>query len=337
MYTTISKNRLSSFVTRAAAVTFFAAASSLVLHAQQSAGTTSSLPPVTLQKTLAAPLNLTMPDDLNYSSSVGEPEMAAAERFNLSGSEDTQPPPRRSYGRRPTYNDSTHNSDGSNKYTFVVGGGFTLPVGGTHSYLATSYNFQGGVGRNFNKRFGVIAQFDWANFGIQSSTLNNLLATYNSLGATDQNGNSLTQLNGSSHVWSFSINPIDNFAQGDQWGAYVIGGVGFYHKTANFSIPAIGEQCTLYGCFEYQANQTIDKYTSNAFGVNGGLGLTYKFSRFAGERLFAEVRYVYNANSRRAETGTTAANTPPGSTAFNAFPQNSDPTTFIPVTFGIRF
>ena len=90
MYTTINKNRLFSLITRTAAVTFFAASATLVLHAQQSAGTSSSssLSPLSLQKTLAAPPDLTVPDDLNYSSSVGEPELAAAENFNLTGSEE---------------------------------------------------------------------------------------------------------------------------------------------------------------------------------------------------------------------------------------------------------
>lgn len=151
MYTTINKNRLFSFITRTAAVTFFAASATLVLHAQQSAGTSSSLLSLSLTKTLAAPLDLTVPDDLSYSSSVGEPEMAAAENFNLTGNEDMQPPPRRRYGRRPTYSDSTHNADGSNKWAFVVGGGFNLPVGGTHGYATTSYRFQGGVGRNLTR------------------------------------------------------------------------------------------------------------------------------------------------------------------------------------------
>ena len=328
MYTTINKNRLFSLITRTAAVTFFAASATLVLHAQQSAGTSSSssLSPLSLQKTLAAPLDLTVPDDLNYSSSVGEVEMAAAENFNLTGSEDMQPPPRRRYGRRPTYSDSTHNADGSNKWAFVVGGGFTLPVGGTHGYATTSYKFQGGVGRNLNKNFGVILQFDWDNFGINTNTLNNLLAIYNGIGA------GLTQIGGDTHVWSFTLNPIYNFAQRDNWGGYVVGGLGFYHKSTTFTTPSIGEYCDpFYGCYLYQANQAIDKYTSNAFGINGGLGLTYKFSRFADERFFAEVRYVYNFNSRRPFDVSGA--TP----YFNAFPQNSQPTTFIPVTFGIRF
>jgi hypothetical protein len=89
MYITIKKNRLSSVITRTASVTLFAASATLISHAQQSAGTSSSLPPVSFKTTFAAPLDLTVPDDLNYSSSVGEPEMAAAENFNLTGSEDT--------------------------------------------------------------------------------------------------------------------------------------------------------------------------------------------------------------------------------------------------------
>jgi hypothetical protein len=331
MHPTITRNRLSIF-TRTAAIALLAAGTSVCLQAQQTVSTAQSNPPIDLRAVLNAPLDISRPDSLNYSSSVGADETASAENFDLSGGEENQPPPRRPYSHRPNYNDSTHNTDGSNKYTFMFGGGFTLPVGGTHHDLTTSYAVQAGGGRNFNKKLGVLLEFNWANFGIRTETLNNLLAVYNSLGAN------LNQLGGSSHVWSFSIDPVYTLAQGDRSGVYATGGVGFYHKTANFTIPAIGITCDIFGnCFEFQANQTIDKYTSNAFGANLGFGYTYRFSRFADERFFVEARYVYNANSRRPETGTTAENTPPGSTAFNAFPQNSAPTTFIPVTFGIRF
>jgi len=322
MHKMISSSRF-SILGRTAAVTLFTAAGTLALHAQQSAGTAPSLPPISLK----APLDLSTPDDLKYSSSTGSAEMANAETFNL-GSDD-QPPPRRRYGR-PNYNDSRTNSDGSAKYTFFIGGGFTLPVGGTHNYLAPSYNFQAGAGRNFNKTYGVNVQFDWDNFGFQTATLNNLIAIYNGAPLFAD----FTQIGGNSHVWSFTVDPIMNFYSSDTFGAYVVGGVGFYHKTANFTTPSIGTYCDpFYGCFTYQANQTIDKYTSNAFGVNGGVGMTYKFSRFAGEKFYVEARYIYTANSPRpfsygsAETGS----------GFNVFPQNSAKTTFIPVTFGVRF
>ncbi len=336
MHTMICSNRLLTIMSRTAAVAFLVGAGTFAAYAQQSAGTAQSLPATSLRKSLAEPLNLngpalSTPEDLNYSSSTGDAAMADATNF-LNFDAAGQPPPRRRRYGRPNYTDSRTNSDGSRKYTFIVGGGFNLPTGGTHNYLTTGYNFQVGAGRNFNKTFGVLVQFDYDHFGFQTATLNNLLAIYNSLGAQDQNGNPLSILGGSSHVWSFTLDPIVNYYTSDSWGAYVIGGIGFYHKTANFTIPGTGFYYDpYYGYIPYVSNQTIDKYTSNAFGANGGLGITYKFSRFANERFYAEARYVWVDNQPKPfdDSGTTPY--------FNVFPQNSARTTYIPVTFGIRF
>lgn len=286
--------------------------------------------PVSLKSILTAPVDLATPSDLNYSSSTGVEETAKAEDFDMGlGAGAGQSP--RPY-HRPNYHDSRTNSDGSEKWTFEVGGGFNLPTGGTHDYLSTGWRFQGGGGRNFNKTFGLLLQFDYDDFGFQTSTLNNQLAIYNALGATDENGNSLTELGGYTHDWSFTLNPIINFYTSDTWGAYAIAGLGYYHKTANFTTPGEGVYCDpFYGCYTYEADQVVDKYTSNAFGVNGGLGVTYRFSRFSSTKFFAEARYVWTDNSKRPfdVSGTTSY--------FNAFPQNSDPTTWIPITFGVRF
>jgi hypothetical protein len=179
-------------------------------------------------------------------------------------------------------------------------------------------------------------QFDYDHFGFQTSTLNNQLALYNSLCTEQDQAEGLctpfNQLGGTSHVWSFSLDPKYTFFEGDKYGVYAVVGVGFYHKTANFTTPAVGTYCDpFYGCFQYQANQTIDKYTSNAPGFNAGFGMTYKFSRFASQRFYAEARYVFVDNSAKPFdiSGETAY--------FNAFPQNSAKTTYIPVKFGIRF
>ncbi len=330
-------SRLSTILGRTAAVTFLAAAGTLGLSAQQSSGTATAMPEFDLKGSLAAPaaLSSSSSNDMVYVSPLGE--TAKAEPLSFGGAE--QPPPRRRYGR-PNYSDRHTNADGSSKWAFEVGGGFTLPTGGTHNYFTTSYDFQVGAGRNFNKKFGTMVDFNWANFGMQSNTLNNQLNLYNNLPCdpTQFDCSPIPQLGGHGHVWSFSLDPIYNFYQSDKLGAYVTGGVGFYHKTATFTTPSVGTYCDYYGfCYQYQANTPIDSYTSNAAGFNGGLGLTYKFSRFSNVRFFVEGKYIYTANSRRAETGTTAANTPANSTAFNAFPQNSAPTTFIPIIFGLRF
>jgi hypothetical protein len=102
-------------------------------------------------------------------------------------------------------------------------------------------------------------------------------------------------------------------------------------------VPAIGTYCDpFYGCYSYTANQTIDHYTSNAFGIDAGGGLTYKFSRFSNQRLFAEVRYVHAFNSYRPGV-TNATWTPANDSEANFFPYNSQHTDYLPIKFGLRF
>jgi hypothetical protein len=322
---------LLGFARRAAALGFLAAGTATLVQAQQSPVASDRSNPTAplLLASDSAPTALGSASGSSSSSSSSSSDGIATDRFDLSSAalDSAQPPPRRRYGR-PNFGDSHTNTDGSSKYTFAGGAGFTLATGGTHNYLTTGYKFQVGGGRNFNKTYGLLAQFDYDHFGFQQATLNKLLATYNAA-PTDAG---FTQLGGTSRDWSFTLDPIVNYYNGDRTGAYVIGGAGFYHKTANFTTPETAEECDpYYGCYLYQANASYDKYTSNAFGVNAGLGFTYKPSRFSGERFFAEARYVWTDNQPRPYnvSGTTAY--------YNAFPQNSARTTYIPITFGLRF
>ena len=323
-------------------VAALANAAAFAAHAQQVAPATGPQPLFFAQPAASSPIQLAANDtpySVGYSSSAGAAETAEAVSFipdTLHAGMGMQPPPRR-YGRQPVYSDSHHNADGSNKYTFFGGAGFTVPVGGTHNYLSPSYNFQVGGGRNFNKKFAVLAQFDYAHFSVQTNTLNSLLGTYVNLGATDGNGNSLSELDGNTHIWSFTLDPMYTFMQGDKIGAYVVGGAGFYHKVTDFTTPTEGYYYDpYYGIIPYEANATLDSYVSNSVGFNGGVGFTYKPSRFGGERLYAEGRYVYTPNSSRPYyDGTNGTALTPN--YFNVFPQNSAKTSFIPITFGIRF
>ena len=249
---------------------------------------------------------------------------------------------RQRYGR-PKYRGGNTNADGSPKYDFYVGGGFAPPVGDQFNYSTISWGFGGGGGRMFNAHVGVNLEFNYDHFGMTGDTLtaqqnlyNYSIALYN-----EQNPANPVQfiqgLDGNSHIWSLSLQPIYNLKSGEGMGAYVTGGGGYYHKVANFQVPAIGTYCDpFYGCYQYTANQTIDHYTSNAFGLNVGGGVTYKFSRFSNQRLYAEVRYVYLLNSFRPGV-TYATVTPENAGDPNFFPQNSQRTSYLPVKFGIRF
>ena len=208
------------------------------------------MPAVTAQPAL----NFQLPIDIpaaNFSSSAADNDAAGVDvadsknPFDFLATAGTQPPPRHSYGR-PRYRGSNQNADGSNKYEFLIGGGLGLPVSDTHTYLTPSWAFQVGGGRNFNKTFGVMAQFDYDNFGFQGQTISNQSTIYF--------GGQGYGLDGSSHVWSLSLNPVVNLTSGEGMGAYIVGGVGFYHKTANFTIPATGIYCEpYYGiCYQYR-------------------------------------------------------------------------------------
>ncbi len=330
MHTNGSFFRLASYT---AAVGLVMAGMASMVQAQQVSSAASFPQAPFLLAAGTAPLALASAPYAAYSSSASDSSSSsdlADARFDLSSAamDASQPPPRRRYGR-PNYADSHTNSDGSSKFAFMGGAGLVTPTADTGKYLTPSYVFQVGAGRNWSKKFGVLLQFDYNHFGFQGSVLGNQEALYNSYCTTALSNagdcSLITGLDGTSHVWSFTLNPTFTFYSGEKYGAYAVAGVGFYHKTANFFVPSVAEACTIYGCYEYAANQTVDDYTSNAPGFDGGLGVTYKPSRFSGEKFYVEGRFVYVDNSTRAASAT------------NLYPPNANQTYYIPVTFGLRF
>lgn len=325
----IRKNGLSGVMARIAAVAFFSVAASLCLSAQtQTAAPVGKA--IDLKKSLMAPMDLTRPAELQYSSSasVGEDEMASMENFLPAAPSETQPPPRRTYGRRTNYSDRWHNADGSNKLTFEGGAGFTIPTGAAGKEIGTSWKFQVGAGYNFSKKFAVLLQYDYDRFGVTGGNLDRQYDRYTGLGLVDDNGNPVdfSGLDGNAHIWSITLNPMYTYYQGDSFGAYVIGGAGFYRKITNFTLPSTGVYCDFFGfCYQFTQNQTFDHYSNNAGGINGGIGFTYRFSRFASEKLFAEARYVWVDNQ------------PSSNSVVSLYPENNKRTGYFPVTIGIRW
>jgi hypothetical protein len=349
--------RSSVSVRTAAAVAVLACAGTLAAQAQDAAPQSVNAAPQTFAVVSSRPMDLAslaLPAFSSSSSSSDDTtqpsDPTASGTLNLVNAPDAlQPPPRRRYGS-PRYNDSSHNSDGSNKYVFEAGVGMTLPLADTYKYFNTSYAFQVGGGRQFNKHLAVLLQFDYDKFGINKNTLDAQAALYNGVygsgtGCGPGQGESgcAVPVDGSNHIWSFTLNPTYTFLQGDKYGAYVVLGAGYYHKVTDFTTPETGEECSIYyGCFNVTENTVFDHYTSNAFGGNLGLGLTYKFSRFAGERFFIEARYVVVDNSQRegyiysgSAPGYTTNGTNPDPN--NAFPENSNRTEYVPIKVGIRF
>jgi hypothetical protein len=257
---------------------------------------------------------------------------------------------RRRYGA-PRYRGNNTNADGSPKWMGYAGVGLSQPVGNTWKYDTPSWAFQVGAGRQFSSHVAVPVEFSWDNFGLTKRTLDNQFALYNNqisyfctlnpanTASCNSNGvTPFTSLDGHAHVWSFSLQPTYTIYSGEGLGAYVLAGGGFYHKVTDFTVPVTGVGYDYYyGYYQYQANQTVDHYTSNAAGVDGGIGFTYKFSKFSNQRLYAEARYVVVFNPQRPGVTVTTPLTPASVSAANDYPANSNRTTYFPIKFGIRF
>jgi hypothetical protein len=327
---------ISGFGCRATALSLLMAGAASLGHAQQAV---TSTPAAKMFLASSADSAALVAGSSSSSSSDSDSASANRQGSPSAGFDSLQPPPRRRYGR-PNYSSGSMNPDGSSKFAFMAGAGLAMPIGNTHFYETPSYNFQVGAGRNYSKSVAVLFQFDYDHFGLQGATLANQKFIYNYCSPAQVLAGCtavLTSLDGNNHVWSFTLNPTFTLPTEGSLGAYAVIGGGFYHKVTNFTVPTVVQGYDyFYGPYQYTANQTIDHYTSNAVGVSPGFGLTYKFSKFSNERFYLEARYVVDFNQKK--NGYTSKNVSSAPvTATNFYPANSNRTTFIPITLGIRF
>jgi hypothetical protein len=184
------------------------------------------------------------------------------------------------------------------RFAFNAGAGFTQGVGGTGQRLDPGWNVSLGAGYNFHPNFGVLAQFNDSQMGINNGTLN-----------------SLGFPGGDVNTWSLTLNPIIHTHPRGPVDLYFIGGGGLYHWRQQFTQPTVA----VFNGFDpffgfYQvavpANEVLTSYSVNKPGVNGGLGLSFGTRWHA--KLYAEARY------HRIIFGNTHAD-------------------MLPVTFGVRW
>ncbi len=209
---------------------------------------------------------------------------------------------------------------------FEGGFGFSVPVGNdtkfsqadiNNGYLSPAqsvgYDLTVGAGWNFTKKFGALLEYQFLRQGMSNDYLNAL----NTAEGTSGSGSSI---GGNINTWSFTIDPIFYMPFSHKSGAYVTGGGGFYRKVTNFTEPV--ESCDYYG-YCYNVPVTVDHFSSNQGGANGGVGFYRKvFGEDSNAKFYAEVRYVWVDS--------------PVASASNSY-QGSGTEGLIPVTFGIRF
>ncbi len=188
-----------------------------------------------------------------------------------------------------------------NKVAFNVGGGFTEPVVHTDSRANTGFNITAGLGYKFVPQFGISAEFGYNRLDLSD----NVLTTAGVPG-------------GNAHIYSATLEPTVHFNPKGRFGAYVIGGGGYYRRTIDFTAPSV-DTVTLfdpfYGVFYPAAvptTQILASYTQNKGGLNIGGGVEFRVKGDSNAKIYAEARYHYIFTSPIR-------------------------TTILPVTFGFRW
>lgn len=174
-------------------------------------------------------------------------------------------------------------------WTFNVGGGASL-TNGTTTKFARGGGAIGaaGVARNANKYLGLRLDFQWDNLPLRTSALEAAQAP----GA-------------SSHVYTFTLDPIINLPVTRVWGGYVLVGPAFYHRSGKLdsSTAVPGSPCnsffTWWGSCNGLSLPVDGKFLStsqNQFGYNFGAGLTRKLTPTI--ELYGEFRYLHGTHDK---------------------------------------
>ncbi len=169
------------------------------------------------------------------------------------------------------------------KLLFNIGGGIGFPQGDLGGFVNNGANFVVGAGYGFSKVVGVDAEFMWHDLPINSRT-KDLLQTPGA----------------SARQYSLTFNPIVHF--GHKFGGYVIGGIGWYHRSGETTTPGVGVVCDpywswWYGCAIGSVNFVTGSTSANAFGENIGGGVTFRLGE-SRAKFYTEFRYHHAGYSR---------------------------------------
>jgi hypothetical protein len=195
---------------------------------------------------------------------------------------------------------------------FEAGGGLSGPVGSSTNYITWGGNFTVGGGVHFNRRFSLLAEYQFIDDKLPGAIIAETGAT-----------------GGNAHIWSLTLDPVIDLFPKSNNSVYVTGGGGFYRKVTNFTDPEETEYCDYYYCEPGEQNEVVGHFSSNQGGFNIGGGYTHRFGGTYNDgtmRVFAEARYldVLSPASAIAPNGLGTATVGAG-------------THLIPVTFGLRW
>jgi opacity protein-like surface antigen len=174
----------------------------------------------------------------------------------------------------------------THRFTFNAGAGASPLVGDISTRLDNGWNATVGGGYNFTRHLGATLQYTYNGFGV--------------------NGRVLAEAQvpeGNSHLWSLTVDPRLRLAARARVNPYLVGGVGFYRRTVEFTQPALAPVFffdPFFGVFFntlVPAHRVLGDIRRSGVGGNLGAGLEVKLGD-SGVKGFAEARYEYASTGR---------------------------------------
>ena len=317
----------STLIVRTAAVAFFSAAASLCLIAQ-SPYVSQPAKPLDLKASLMAPLDLSRPADLNYSSSVGSGRDGCRDKLRSSRRRHRS---LRHVGATDStnYSDRWHNADGSKKYTFSGRRWIRHAHGRNRKRSDHQLEVSGRRRHTTSTRSSAcMLEYNYDKFGDTPGNLTRQFNRYNALGLMDQNGRpvSFAGLDGNTHIWSLTLNPITPstrampLAHTSSAEAASIARWPTSHCRSRASTATSTASAT-------PSRRTRSSITIPTMPVASMAASALRTGCRGSHRstLYAEARYVWVNNQ------------PSANSVNGLYPENNKRTGYFPVTFGIRF
>jgi opacity protein-like surface antigen len=95
-------------------------------------------------------------------------------------------------------------------------------VGAISTRLDNGWHFTFGGGYNFTRRFSTTLDYTYNGYGVSKGGLTEAQVP-----------------DGNSHMWSLTVNPKLRLTRNGNVAPYVVGGVGYYRRTVQFTEPTL--------------------------------------------------------------------------------------------------
>ena len=184
-------------------------------------------------------------------------------------------------------------------YTFNIGGGYSPLLGQLSDRLDNGWHVTGGLGVRAKSRFELNGQFTYHGFGVKPIVL-----TEAGVPSAD------------SHLWSITADPKIRFGGTHHFDPYVVGSVGYFRRTVNFTAPTVAPVTLFDPFFDVffpglvPASIRLGSLTRSGIGGGGGLGFNFRLGA-SKTKLYIEARYEY------AATGTLPTRVIPATVGFS--------------------